>query len=305
MKNTHVSRRRFAVMAGTVSAGSIAFSQTAMLTAEKIIERLKTELGGDWPPGGPDGFKAGDPTTPVKGVATTAMATIDVLKQAAKDGANLILTYEPTFFSRADGPARVVAGTPGRGGPVGVPPDDPVYQAKQKFIENNRLVVFRLRDHWQAHKENPVLTGLAESLGWAQYRVKQDDVLYDVPATSAEEMVALIRSKLRLRGGLRAVGDRKARIRRVLLHPGILTTATMWQRYTEADLIVAGEVREWENTHFAADLHTIGEKPGLVTVGRVVSEDPGMRVCASWLKTILKDVPTRWVSAGDPYWRAA
>jgi hypothetical protein len=150
-----------------------------------------------------------------------------------------------------------------------------------------------------------MLTGLAEMLGWTKYRVKQDDMLYDIPAMSAEQTVALIRNKLNLRGGLRAVGDRTARIRRVLLHPGAMTTATMWRRYADADLIVAGEVREWENTHFAADLHTVGEKPGLVTIGRVVSEDPGMRVCAAWLKTFVKGLPIRWISVGDPYWRAA
>ncbi len=63
-------------------------------------------------------------------------------------------------------------------------------------------------------------------------------------------MVAQIRRKLNLRGGLRAVGDRKATIRRVLLLPGSMQPPVMWQRYTEADLIIAGEVREWENTHY-------------------------------------------------------
>ena len=304
MKNNHVSRRQFAMIAGTVGAGRIALSQATAVTAEKVVERLKSELGGDWPAAGPDGFKAGDPAIPVTGIATTAMATVEVLKQAAKDGANLVLTYEPTFFGRADGPARTGVSTRGRGGPVGVAPNDPVYQAKQEFLARNGLVVFRLRDHWQARKQDDMVTGLAESLGWTKYRVKPDDVLYDIPAMSAEGAVALVRSKLNLRGGLRAVGDRKAYIRRVMLHPGAMTTATMWQRYTDADLIIAGEVREWENTHFAADLHTAGEKPGLVTIGRVASEDPGMRVCASWLKTVVKEVPVRWISAGDPYWRA-
>jgi putative NIF3 family GTP cyclohydrolase 1 type 2 len=304
MKNNPVSRRQFAIIAGTVGAGRIALGQAATLTAEKVIDRLKAELGGDWPAAGPDGFKAGDPAIPVAGIATTAMATVEVLKRAAKDGANLVLTYEPTFFGRADGPARTGVSTRGRGGPVGVAPNDPVYQAKQEFLARNGLVVFRLRDHWQARKQNDMVTGLAESLGWTKYRVKPDDVLYDIPAMSAEGAVALVRSKLNLRGGLRAVGDRKAYIRRVMLHPGAMTTATMWQRYTDADLIIAGEVREWENTHFAADLHTAGEKPGLVTIGRVASEDPGMRVCASWLKTVVKEVPVRWISAGDPYWRA-
>jgi putative NIF3 family GTP cyclohydrolase 1 type 2 len=304
MKDNQVSRRRFAMIAGTVSGSRVALGQTAALTAEIVVDRLRTELTGDWPTAGPDGFKAGDPTTQVTGIATTAMATMEVLKQAAKDGTNLVLTCEPTFFGRADGTAQNVGGAPGRGGPIGVAPSDPVYQAKQAFIARNRLVVFRLRDHWQARKENDMLAGLAESLGWTKYQVKPGNALYDIPAMSAEETVALIRSKLKLRGGLRAVGDRKAHIRRVMLHPGAMTAAMMWQRYTEADLIVAGEVREWENTHFAADLRTVGEKPGLVTIGRVASEDPGMRLCASWLKTVVKEVPIRWIGAGDPYWRA-
>jgi hypothetical protein len=79
----------------------------------------------------------------------------------------------------------------------------------------------------------------------------------------------------------------------------------MWQRYSEVDLIVAGEVREWENTFYAADIFTAGEKRTLVTVGRVVSEEPGMRACAEWLKTVVKEVPSRWIAAGDPYWRPA
>ena len=70
-------------------------------------------------------------------------------------------------------------------------------------------------------------------------------------------------------------------------------------------MIVAGEVREWENTHYAADIFTSREKRALVTIGRVVSEDPGMAVCAEWLKTIVKEVPANWIGVGDPYWRPA
>jgi putative NIF3 family GTP cyclohydrolase 1 type 2 len=238
----------------------------------------------------------------VTGIATTAMATLDVLKQAVKANANLVLTYEPTFYGRADGRAPAAPGA-GRG-PMGFGADDPVVKAKHEFIEKNGLVVFRLRDHWQARKENDMVTALAGALGWSRYRVKSDDSLYDIPPATAEETVALIRGKLNLRGGLRAVGDRKATVRRVLLFPGAMTPATMWQRYSEVDMIAAGEVREWENTHYAADIFTSGEKRALVTVGRVVSEEPGMRACAEWLKTVVKEVPAIWIGAGDPYWRA-
>ncbi len=154
-----------------------------------------------------------------------------------------------------------------------------------------------------ARKENDMVTGLADSLGWSKYRVRNDDALFDIPAASAGDTVAQIRAKLNLRGGLRAVGDRKASVRRVLLFPGSMTPATMWKRYSETDMIVAGEVREWENTFYAADIATAGEKRTLITIGRVVSQDPGMRLCADWLKTVVNEVPARWIGAGDPYWR--
>jgi len=303
MKRTDLSRRRFALLAGAVGAAPLGTRAAEPLTAEVVVHRIQTELGGDWPATGPDGVKSGDPSTVVKGIATTAMATLDVLKQAAKANTNLILTYEPTFYGRADGRAPATP-PPGRG-PIGLAADDPVANAKREFIQKNNLVVFRLRDHWQSRKQNEMVTGLADALGWSKHRVKPDDVLYEIPSSSAEETVALIRSKLNLRAGLRAVGDRKTVVRRVLLHPGSMTPDIMWKRYSEVDMLVAGEVREWENTHYAADIFTAGEKRALVTTGRVASEDPGMRACAEWLKIIVKDAPARWIAAGDPYWRPA
>jgi putative NIF3 family GTP cyclohydrolase 1 type 2 len=271
------------------------------LTAEAVVRRIQKELGGEWPSTGPDGFKAGDPATVVRGIATTAMATVSVLKEAVKANANLVVTYEPTFYSRADGraPAEPSAGR----GPGGFAADDPVMKAKREFIQKNGLVIFRLRDHWQARKENDMVTGLAAALGWSAHQAKNDDALYEIVPATAEMTVALIRGKLNLRGGLRVVGDRQATVRRVLLVPGSMTPATMWRRYSEVDLIVAGEVREWENTHYAADMFAAGERRALVTTGRVASEEPGMRACAQWLKTIVKEVPAEWIGVGDPYWR--
>lgn len=303
MHNTHFSRRRFTLLACASGIAPVNIVGAEPLTADSIVRRIQTELGGDWPATGPDGFRAGDPSTVVKGIAATAMATIDVLEQAAKAGTNLVVTYEPTFYGRADGRAQAAL-MAGRG-PGGFSPDDPVATAKREFIRKNGLVVFRLRDHWQASKGNDMVSGLAAALGWSAHRLKSDDAVYEIPAASAEETVALIRSRLNLRGGLRAVGDRRAKTRRVLLHPGPMTPAIMWQRYTDVDMIVAGEVREWENTHYAADMFTAGEKRALVTIGRVVSEDPGMRACAEWLKTVVKEVPSKWIGVGDPYWRPA
>lgn len=304
MKRTSISRRHFVEITGATAAATITLQGADAPTAQELVKRVQSALGAEPPADSVDGFKAGDPNTAVKGIATTAMATMDVLRQAADAGANLVFSYEPTFFGRQDGPPPAPPG----GRPAffrGLDPNDPVYLAKKAFIEENGMVVYRLRDSWQSQKGPEMTAGLADTLGWSKYRVPAADALYEIPAASAEQVVALLREKLNMRGGLRAVGDRTAQVRRVLLLPGFTTPATMWARYTEADMLVTGEVREWENTFYAADMFTAGERRGLVTLGRVVSEDPGMRVCAEWLKTVAGGIPTRWISAGDLYWRAS
>ncbi len=150
MERTNLSRRKFTLLAGAASVAPLRVAGAEPITADAAVRRIQSELGGDWPATGPDGFKAGDPSTIVKGIATTAMATLDVLKQAVAAQANLILTYEPAFYGRADGQAPP-SPTPGRG-PVGLNPEDPVFKAKREFIEKNGLAIFRLRDHWQRAK---------------------------------------------------------------------------------------------------------------------------------------------------------
>lgn len=307
MKLPDISRRRFVQVAGAAATTQFPLRGANTPTAGAVVQRVQSALGGQWVADGVDGFKAGDPNTPVTGIVTTAMATMDVLKQAAQNGANLIFTHEPTFFCRRDGPAlpRPAGGPAGRPGDFpGLSADDPVYLAKKEFINKNGLVVFRLHDNWLSRRSSDMTAGLAEVLGWAKNRVRPDDGLYEIPSAPAEATVALIREKLKLRGGLRAVGDRTATVKRVLLLPGFTTPAVMRKRYREADLTITGEVREWENTFYAADVFTVGERRGLVTVGRVVSEDPGMRVCAEWLETVVTEAPVRWIPAGDLYWRA-
>ncbi len=306
MDSTKISRRALARIAGSIAAARLPVYSAAGPAAQDIVKQIQERLGGDWTATGLDGLKAGNPETHVRGVATTAMATMDVLRQASKAGLNLIITHEPTFFGSRDG-APPPPAAPGRrgGGMGGVSADDPVYKAKREFIEKNGLVIFRLRDHWLASKENDMVAGLADSLGWSARPVSGETKIFEIPGTTLEAAVAVIRKKLNLRGGLRAVGDPKASVRRVMLHPGLMSIDTMLKQFDKTDLLVAGEVREWECTCYAADVNTAGTKRSLVTIGRVASEDPGMRVCASWLKKFVKGVPVQWISSGDPYWRAA
>src|SRR6187549_3707956 len=140
-----LSRREFVSLAAIAPFARTGFLQTrGPLTAQQVVDQIKQKFGGEWKADGVDTFKAGDPLTPVKGIATSTMATMDVLKQAVKTGANFIITSEPTFYARSDAPAPAGAR---RGASPAAP--DPIYTAKNDFIMKNQLVVWRFSDHWR------------------------------------------------------------------------------------------------------------------------------------------------------------
>jgi putative NIF3 family GTP cyclohydrolase 1 type 2 len=120
-----------------------------------------------------------------------------------------------------------------------------------------------------------------------------------------DALAAAIAKNLRASGGIRVVGNAKTTVRRIGLLPGSTPIQASLAQLPEVDAIVAGEVREWESVEYARDHVAAGHEKALILVGRVLSEDPGMQVCADWLKTVIPGVPVRHIAVGDPYWRPA
>lgn len=312
---TDLSRREFAALAASAAAAPFVSGRTpsaaAAISAQELIDRIKAQVGVAWKPETVDGIKAGEPATTVTGVVTTALATLDVMRQAAAGGANVVITSQPAFYSRAD--ARTPpAGRGGRGAAAPAteatppaPPADPVYAAKNALVDDRTLVIVRLSDHWRLRQPDPYAQGLAASMGWTKYQAGGDPRRVDVPALTVDALVASIARQLHSRGGIRVVGDPGTSVRRIGLLPGSTPLQASLDMLPGVDAILAGEVREWESVEYARDAIFSGAKKALILVGRIVSEDPGMRVCADWLKTLLPDVPVRHIGAGDPYWRPA
>src|SRR5581483_192527 len=95
----HFQSRAFLLVLS--AAGALNAAPGKMVTARQVITLIQQHSGVSWEGPTVDTFKAGDPDTPVTGIATTMMATFDVLKRAAARGDNLIITHEPTFFNHA------------------------------------------------------------------------------------------------------------------------------------------------------------------------------------------------------------
>ena len=152
---------------------SPAAAQQKSLTARQIIERIQAHVGVPWQSDTVDTFKAGNPDTPVTGVAVTMMATMDVLQRASAKGLNFVITHEPTFYAHLDKPE-------------GMSENDPVWAEKRAFIEKHGMVVWRFHDHWHMRKPDGIEAGMVRSLGWEKFQKLENQYLFVLPETTVK-----------------------------------------------------------------------------------------------------------------------
>jgi putative NIF3 family GTP cyclohydrolase 1 type 2 len=286
---SHLSRREF--VAAAAGGLTIVRSATAQqLTASGLIERIRANIGIPWNDKSVDGLTAGDPTTVVTGVAVTVMATLDVLRRAAAAKQNFVVTQEPTYYGANDSP--------------GPRETDPVYLAKKAFIEKESLVIYRLADHWHRTRPQSAPRALANALGWGQERWTTDEDIYSVPATSFSALAAEVRKRLNTRGGVRIVGRPDLPVRTVYIAPGATTVPGVLEHIARADVVIAGEPREWEAVPYIADAVSAGQAKGMIVLGRLVSEEPCAVVQSVWIKSLVGALPVNSIRLSDPYWSA-
>ena len=283
-----LTRRSFVqAAAGSLLVPRPGFAQSPAkpMTAGQVAERIRANAGMAWRDKTLDGFKAGSPETPVTGVVTAVMATQRVLARAVELERNLIVTQEPVFYNPNDEPGNRAS--------------DAIYLAKKAYIEQHGLVVFRFADHWNARQPDPRVAALARALSWEGPGANG---VFTIRETTLSSLAAHLRNRLQIRGGLRTVGAPAMRVRSALLMPGTTDVPAVMARLKDADVVVAGEPREWEVVPYLLDGREAGANKALLAVGRLVSEEPGMKACADWLKALLPEVPVDAVPVGDPYW---
>src|SRR5882762_1292979 len=130
-----MTRRSMVVGGASLAAASRVhgFAQAGgALTAGQVVERIKAKVGIPWMTETVDRIVAGSPEVSVKGIATTMMATLEVIERAIAAGRNMIITHEPTFYSHQDR-TQELAG-------------DPTYEYKRRFLVEHEVAVFRFHD---------------------------------------------------------------------------------------------------------------------------------------------------------------
>jgi putative NIF3 family GTP cyclohydrolase 1 type 2 len=260
------------------------------ITARELVAEIQKQVGVEWKKDTVDTFKAGNPDTPVTGVAVTMMATMDVLERASAKGLNFVITHEPTFYAHLDTPE-------------GVPESDPVWTEKRAFIEKHGMIVWRFHDHWHMRRPDGIEAGNIRALGWEKFQRPDNQYLFVIPETTLKELAREVATKL---GSpvLRVVGDPEMKVLKVGFSPGAAGSEREIRALEQDDVqvLMVGETREWETVEYAADAVSQHRPKALILIGHIPSEQPGMEECARWLQGFVKTVPVEFVPAKQPFW---
>ena len=295
MSDYNIARRNFLLaatgLAGLAATKSVYPQGAQPLTAGQVIERIKANVGIPWRAQTVDNLIAGTPETPVKGLATTMMATLDVVQRAAAAGTNMVITHESTFFSHQDR--------------VDQFQQDATYQHKLDFLKQNNMAVFHFHDHWHGRKPaDGIAIGMMRELGWEKYVEAQNPKSFTFPATPLARLAKDIETKLKIRT-MRVIGDPRLPIKHTLASWGNCSLMPGVPLISQAgiDVLIVGETHEWELVEYVQDAIASGQKKALIVLGHVVSEQAGMKYCAEWLKGFVNEVPIEFIAAAEPFWR--
>ena len=264
------------------------YTLKAQVTANQVINTIKKEVNCPWNAATVDEFKAGNPNAKVTGVATTFMATLDVLKRAKAQGLNLVITHEPTFYGHTDD--------------LKAHESDPIQIEKLKFIKDNDMVVWRFHDHLHQNKPDMIYEGFLDQTGWKKYQ-QSDARFLEIPSASLKTIVQHLEKTLGAKT-MRIVGNPDAKFSKIGLVLGAAGSGAHFQtlRSDKCELLIVGESNEWETVPYVQDAIKEGKNKALIVMGHADSEEPGMVNVAKWLKGFYPDLKIEFVKAGNPFW---
>jgi putative NIF3 family GTP cyclohydrolase 1 type 2 len=255
------------------------------LTIQNAIDAIIAAV-----PGAPfsdtvDTVKVGDPSQEITGVAIAFLATSEVIEKAVQLGANLVITHEPIFYNHLDATDWLAR--------------HPTYQAKRRLIEKSGVVVWRFHDYLHSLPPDSTLMGLRKELGWEAYALPEQPFLCTIPPMTLLALAEWVKGRLGL-GAVRVVGDLEQPCETIGLLPGF-PPAEMQMGvlgHPSVDVLIAGEIHEWETSEYVRDAAHLGYKKGLIVTGHLASEEPGMKWIIPWLQERLPGIVIRFVPTG-------
>jgi len=275
------------VALGPVWAGGHSLLLGREYTVQDVIDIILKAGGLSVQAGTVDTLKAGKASQVVTGIVTTMFTTVAVIEEAVRRKANFIIAHEPTFYNHADNTEWVK--------------NNGVVKQKQALLDKHGIAVWRFHDYCHSLKPDAIRYGVARKAGWLSY-YSNDTAILTLPGQTLRQLVDHLKSSLGI-SHVRVIGNADKRCERVALLPG----AWGGQRQVsiaeaeKPDVVIAGEVVEWETAEYVRDAYQFNKGPALIVLGHVASEEPGMEYVAEWLAPKLPGVEVGHVGSGDVF----
>ncbi|TWV95645.1 Nif3-like dinuclear metal center hexameric protein [Chitinophaga pinensis] len=295
--NTSINRRTFLTQI-TAAGSAIVLSSplTAMaagflpvqekITVGQIMDAFIKEVPGGPFPNTVDTLKSGNRDVVVTGIVTTMFPTVEVTKKAIALHANFIISHEPAFYNHADETDWLQK--------------DDVYRYKAELLQQHNIVVWRNHDYVHSIRPDGVRKGLQEQLGWEKFE-ESNHLIYNLaPVMTLKALIADLKKKLNIEA-VRYIGDLSQSCKRVLLMPGAAGGRRQIQNMidTQPDVLVCGEIAEWETAEYVRDARAAGKQLSLVVLGHIVSEEPGSEFMAKWLTAKFPAIKATHIPSGS------
>jgi len=265
-----------------------AFTPPATLTVGEVIDLILKTVPGGPVPNTVDTLKSGTRAQPVTGIVTTMFATIDVIRKAIAANANFIIAHEPTFYNHLDETAWLE--------------QDPVYQYKRDLLDKNKIAVWRFHDYIHRHVPDGVTMGVMQALGYEKYYDANKPHVFTLPSLKVKDIAANAKQKLGI-PTVRIIGDLDQVCQRILLMPGAYGGRRQIQgiESEKPDLVIIGELSEWETAEYVRDARLKGDKMSLIVLGHAVSEEPGLEWMVPFLQPMVPGIKVMHVVSGNPF----
>lgn len=296
-----MKRRNFLINTGlaSVAVGFTPYYKIDKIeTAQDLQNYLRSLTEVDEP--SVDRIVIGDPNTKIKKIGTAWTPYFSTLKEAVKQGVNVMVVHEPTFYTHWD-----LDKTDSDFYKAPSPAKEQYIEAvneKRKWIEENMLVIIRSHDVPDILKGFGIPFAFGQALGFTN-----DDIVaskdyynvYKIKPDTAGNVAKMIASHLKKfnQPGVAFYGNENKIIETIGLGTGCICNP---QQYAELqpDLTIAIDdtIRTWIQTTYSEDTGN-----PLVVVNHGTTEEMGMRLLSEHLQNNTNEIEVVHFNQGCSY----
>lgn len=241
----------------------------------------------------------GDPNKECTGIVTTIYASVDVIKEAARRGANLIISHEACFWNHGDHTDWLQ--------------DNRTFIDKKALLDETGIVVWRDHDYihsgvqWNGEWVDGIFYGLATELDWLDYVIqdKKTPRCFQIPKTPTQDVIQYLMEKMDL-NGMKCMGNLDGYTERIYIPMHIIGQADNSElafiEENKIDTLLCMEITDFTVAIYMRDGAQLGYDKAVLVPGHFNTEEPGMKWFGEvYLPEMLPQVPSSYCQAGDSY----